>query len=107
MNPASSRSRRTTARQRAKLLLAFDRSGLSAAAFAREHRINYTTFCGWRQQRDKSRAPNFVQVELPQPSTSEDLIVEIGAGVRLRIGSASQIPLAAALLVRMGREAAC
>ena len=107
MNPASTPSRRTTASQRAKLLSAFDRSGLSAAAFAREHRINYTTFCCWRQQRDKSRAPNFVRVELPPPDTSEDLIVEIGGAVRLRIGSASQIPLAAALLIRMGKEAAC
>ena len=107
MNHATPRSRRTNATERAKLLSAFDRSGLSAAAFARKHQINYTTFCGWRQRRDKSRAPDFVQVELLEPGAVEDLIVEIGGDIRLRIGSAHQIALAAALLVRMGKEAAC
>ncbi len=108
MNRATPRrSRRTTARQRATLLAAFDRSGLSAAAFTRKHRINYTTFCGWRQRRDKSRAPDFIQVELPEPGASPDLIVEIGADIRLRIGSAKQIALAAALLGRIGKETAC
>lgn len=100
-------SRRTSAGQRSKLLAAFDRSGLSAAAFAREHQISYTTFCGWRQRRDKTRAPDFIQVELPEPGASDDLIVEIGADIRLRIGSDSQIALAAALLARMGKETAC
>jgi hypothetical protein len=100
-------SRRTTVRQRAKLLAAFDRSGLSAAAFARQHQINYTTFCGWRQRRDKTRAPAFVQVELPESGALEDLIVEIGPDLRLRIGSSHQVALAVALLARMRKEAAC
>ena len=104
LSPAS---RRTTARQRAKLLAAFDRSGLSAAAFARKHQINYTTFCGWRQRRDKTRAPDFIQVELPEPGASDELIVEIGADIRLRIGSTHQSALAAALLGRMRKEIAC
>jgi hypothetical protein len=107
MNRTSGSSRRTTARQRAKLLNAFDRSGLSAAAFARKHQIHYTTFCGWRQRRDKTRAPDFIQVELPGPGAGDELIVEIGTDVRLRIGSIHQIALAAALLGRMGKETAC
>ena len=107
MNRATPSGRRTTARQRAKLLAAFDRSGLSAAAFARKHQINYTTFCGWRQRRDKTRAPDFIQVELPEPGAANDLMVEIGADIRLRIGSAHQIALAAALLARMHKESAC
>lgn len=105
--PTALRSRRRTSSERAKLLSDFDRSGLSAAAFARKHQINYTTFCGWRQRRDKSRAPDFIQVELPERGASDDLMVEIGADIRLRIGSASQIALAAALLVRMRKETAC
>ncbi len=107
MNRATPSGRRTTAQQRAQLLAAFDRSGLSAAAFARKHQISYTTFCGWRQRRDKTRTPDFVQVELPEPGASGDLIVEIGADIRLRISSASQIALAAALLGRMCKESAC
>jgi len=38
--------RRIQADRRAQLLVAFDRSGLSAAAFARQHGLNYTTFKG-------------------------------------------------------------
>ena len=108
MNHASAfRSRRTTSSERAKLLNAFDRSGLSAAAFARERQINYTTFCGWRQRREKAHAPEFIEVELPEPGVAADLVLEVGAKIRLRISSADQIPLAAALLGRLAQEAAC
>lgn len=64
------RSPRTDAAQRAQVLVAFDRSGLSAAAFARQQGLNYTTFCGWRQRRAKANpSPAFVQVELaPAPT---------------------------------------
>jgi hypothetical protein len=104
----SSSWRRTSARKRAKLLAAFDRSGLSAAAFARKHRINYTTFCGWRQRRDKSPpATEFVQVELPPTPGLTDLVVEIGAEIRLRISSPTQLELAATLLRRLTKEEAC
>jgi hypothetical protein len=54
----------TDPKRRAQLLAAFDRSGLTAAAFARRHGIQYTTFCGWRHRRAKA-SPGFVQVELP------------------------------------------
>lgn len=104
---SSTHTRRTTARERAKLLAAFDRSGLSAAAFAREEQINYTTFCGWRQRRDKAPAPEFIEVEMPAPGVASDLVVEVGAKVRLRISSADQIPLATALLTQLAGEEAC
>jgi len=66
---ARCRHKRTDATRRARLLAAFDRSGLSAVAFARQHGLNYTTFCGWRQRRVKTkRSPGFVQVELPTPT---------------------------------------
>jgi|GEM_PF-1328248 len=108
------RNRRTTSSERAELLRAFDRSVLSAAAFARQEQINYTTFCGWRQRRATSAAasgsPQFVEVELPPSSapSSSSLVVEVGAKIRLRICSADQVPLAAALLNQLtGREEAC
>ena len=114
MNRATSLpSRRTTLSERAKLLRAFDRSGLSGAAFAREHQINYTTFCGWRQRRDRAAgspgAPQFVEVELPSAVTASlsSLIVEVGAKIRLRISSADQVPLAAALLTQLAGEETC
>jgi hypothetical protein len=106
-------SRRTTSSQRAELLRAFDRSGLSAADFARKHRINYTTFCGWRHRRAKAAgsagAPAFVEVELPPPAVpASGLVVEVGAQIRLRVSHAEQVPWAAALLNQLARqEEAC
>jgi len=41
------RAPRTDAARRAQLLAAYDRSGLSAADFASQQRVHYTTFCGW------------------------------------------------------------
>jgi hypothetical protein len=60
----SPRTGRTTADERAKLLAAFERSGLSAAAFARKHHLNYTTFCGWRDRRDQApSSPKFLKLD--------------------------------------------
>jgi hypothetical protein len=59
------RAPRTDAARRVQLLAAFDRSGLSAADFARQQGIHYTTFSGWRQRRGRGQPrPAFVQVEL-------------------------------------------
>ena len=107
-----SRARRSAAAQRAQLLTAFDRSGLSAAAFARRHQLRYTTFCNWRQRRDRAAvAPSFVQVELPaEPvaaATGTALIVELGRYARLRIESPAQIALAAALLQQLNAARPC
>jgi hypothetical protein len=101
-------SRRKDAARRTRLLAAFDRSGVSAAAFAREHKINYTTFCGWRQRRDKARAlPGFVQIELPSAAAPVELTIELGAQSRLRINSADQIALAARLIQTLKSPSAC
>jgi len=71
---------------------------MSAAAFARQRKINYTTFCGWRQQRRVAESPQFVQVEVSPSAVSAELVIELGPQARLRIGAASQIALAAQLL---------
>ena len=97
------RAPRTDAARRAQLLAAFDRSGLSAADFARQHGVHYTTFCGWRRRRDQAKAPPaFVQVELAPPAPVSELVMEVGLA-RLRLASPAQIPLAARLL-QMLRE---
>jgi transposase-like protein len=93
------RARRTDAARRAQLLAAFERSGLSAAAFARQHGLRYTTFCGWRQRRTQAKTVSaFVQVELAAAPAASGLVLELGDRARLRIESASQLPLAAQLL---------
>lgn len=104
----SHRTRRTNVAERARLLAAYDRSGLSAASFARQHRIHYTTFCGWRARRSKTNPePAFVQVELTAPVTADGLIVELGGNARLRIESSGQIALAAQLLQRLNAARPC
>jgi hypothetical protein len=99
---------RRAAGQRAQLLAAFDRSGLSAAAFARQHDLNYTTFCGWRQRRDKTpAAPAFVEVELPACAAPVELLIELGGPARMRLHSAGQIELAAHLLHTLNARTSC
>lgn len=104
-----SRARRSTATERAQLLAAFDRSGLSSAAFARKHHLNYTTFCGWRQRRSPvAAAPAFVEVEVPPPPAPPvELLIELGGSARLRVASASQLELAARLIQTLNACAAC
>jgi hypothetical protein len=93
------RAPRTDAARRAQLLTTFDRSGLSAADFARRQGVHYTTFCGWRQRRDRGQSsPGFVQVEIPEATPPEELVIEWGGTARLRLTSEAQIPLAARLL---------
>jgi hypothetical protein len=99
---------RTSAAQRSKWLAAFDRSGLSAAAFVRQHGLQYTTFCGWRQRRTKSKSsPGFVQVELtPAPATT-GLLIELGVQARMRVTSVDQIALAAQLIQHLNAKSSC
>ncbi|MBE0540965.1 MAG: hypothetical protein IH623_06240 [Verrucomicrobia bacterium] len=103
------RGARTRAARRAKLLVAFDRSGLSAAAFARQHGLTYTTFCGWRHRRAKAKpSPSFVQVELatcaPVPA---ELVIELDGRARMRVRSAAQIELAVRLLRALNPTTSC
>jgi transposase-like protein len=87
VSPRRRRAARTDAAQRAQLLAAFDRSGLFAADFARQHGVHYTTLSGWRQRRDRAKAaPAFVQVELASPTAPSELVIEMSAA-RLRLVS--------------------
>ena len=71
---------RTPSSRRTQLLAAFNRSGLSAAAFARQQGIGYTIFSGWRHRRAKTKAsPAFIEVELPGPAAAVELLIEVGA----------------------------
>jgi hypothetical protein len=92
---------RTTSAQRAELLTAYHRSGLSAAAFARQQGLHYTTFCGWRAKSTRP-SPGFVQVE-PTAPVSAALVVELGGGARLQLHEASQLELAVQLLAKLQR----
>ena len=102
------RAPRTDPARRTQLVAAFDRSKLSAATFARQHGIHYTTFCGWRRRRDQAKAsPAFVQVDLPEPAPPVELVIELGATARLRVTTDAQIPLAARLLQTLDPKSPC
>ena len=103
-----SRSRRTDAVERAQLLSAFDRSGLSAAAFARQHKLNYTPFCGWRRQRTQSPTPPaFVELEVTPATPPAELVIELGSHAAMRIECPGQIALAAQLLQHLNASRPC
>lgn len=94
--------------RRAKLLAAFERSGLSAAAFARQQGLNYTTFCGWRHRRAQAKAsPGFVQVEVASAPDPVELVIELSARARMRLTSAGQIELATRLLQALNATTPC
>ena len=81
--------------RRTQLLAQFDRSGLSAAAFARRRGLRYSTFCGWRQRQTKAGpGSGFVQVELPCSDPPAGLVIELGPSARMRLTDAHSIALA-------------
>lgn len=89
-------------------MAAFDRSGLSATAFARQHGLTYTTFCGWRHLRARTKpSPRFVQVELPATTAPAQLVVELGAHARLRLTCPGQLDLAARLIQALNHATPC
>jgi len=102
------RRHRTPPSRRSQLLAAFDCSGLSAAAFARQQGIGYTTFCGWRHRRARVKAiPAFVEVEVPGPAAAVELLIEVGPHARLRLTSAAQMELAARFLHHFNALTSC
>jgi len=97
------KGRKVGAERRERLLSRFERSGMSAAAFAKKHSINYTTFCGWRQRAraEQCSKPQLVEVEL-EPAQDRGVEIELGGGCRLRLERREQAGLAAALLRELG-----
>jgi len=76
-------TRRTT-EERRRIVEHWQRSGLSAAAFARANGLAVSTLDRWRAMVAKSPAPNvsFVRLEVARPVAP--LVVEVG-GARIRL----------------------
>jgi hypothetical protein len=112
------------------LLDEFERSGISAMAFAKMAGINYATFANWRQKRRKARErpeglsenaaamgktletnrpmrlfEAFVEHGSGAGARSAGLTVELPAGARLVVESPIQARLAAELLVSLEQSA--
>lgn len=74
----------------------FERSGSTAAAFCRQHRLAYQTFLGWRRElaatTEASAAPEFVELEAapreagPTEAGGQVMVeLVLGGGMVLRI----------------------
>ena len=95
---------RTSKQQRRVILAEFERSGVSAAQFARRTGLKYSTFAAWvhrhrRRKRLEAKSPvrllEAVVASAPVPSILE---VQLPGGARLEVRDASQVPLLAALV---------
>jgi hypothetical protein len=121
---------RTPVERREALLEEFERSGISAMAFAKMAGINYATFANWRQKRRKARglresvsedaAAMGKTVETNRPmrlfeafvehgsgagARCAGLTIELPAGARLVVESPVQVRLAAELLALLQQSA--
>jgi hypothetical protein len=114
---------RTPVERREALLDEFERSGLGGPKFAALVGVKYQTFAGWVHERRKKGlvAPAAMPLRLVEAVVSAEpkkqsgvagtaasiLQVHLGGGVRLEIGDAAQVKLAAALLKALGQERSC
>jgi transposase-like protein len=95
---------RTSKEQRRVILAEFERSGMSAVAFAQRTGLKYSTFAAWVQRYRRTKRPmrksplRLLEAVATQPAPVVPLQVQLPAGARLEISEASQIPLAVALL---------
>lgn len=95
---------RTTQEQRRLILAEFDRSGMSAAQFARRTGLKYSTFALWvarhrRPRRPARQAPvRLLEAVLTPDTPAPALTVWLPGGARLEIREGGQVPLAAALV---------
>lgn len=96
---------RVSKEQRRVILAEFERSGVSAARFAKLTGLKYSTLAGWLQRYRRTKPPPprarkvrllEAVVERAQPSMA--LVLHLPGGARVEIADASQAVLAAALV---------
>ena len=114
---------RVPAERREALLDEFERSGASAARFARLAGINYQTFAGWVQKRRQSRATASspvgeggcgagggplrlfqALVDDHGAARGSGLVVELPGGSRIILGSPLELELAAELVALIAQR---
>jgi transposase-like protein len=101
---------RATPERRAAILAEFERSGVSAAQFARLAGINYSTFAQWVQKhrrrqasprrvvpRPSARGLQLVEAVVASTAGGAPLVVQLPGGVRAELAAERQVPLVVAL----------
>lgn len=97
---------RVSKEQQRLILAEFERSGISAAEFAKRNGIKYPTFAGWvqchRRTNPKERLPGMrlleAVVEQPRRGGQLPLTLQLPGGARMEIHNPHQAALAADLL---------
>jgi transposase-like protein len=111
---------RTPPERREAMLAEYDRSGMTGAQFAKFVGVRYSTLMYWLQRRRKE-ACRGEQVTTPGQShprwlearvegevpNSENVVVDMGGGIRMLVGNRTQAALAGELLRAMGLGRGC
>jgi transposase-like protein len=111
---------RTPPEKREAMLAEYDRSGMTGAQFARFVGVRYSTLMYWLQKRRKETGqseegatlgndhPRWLEARVEgEVAKSENLVVEMGGGVRMFVGNRTQAALAGELLRAMGLSRGC
>jgi len=100
---------RTSKDQRRVILAEFERSGMSAAEFARRTGLKYSPFALWVQRYRRTKRParkapvRLLEAVLTTAAPATMLTVLLPGGARLEVREAGQVPLAAALVHALGK----
>ena len=109
---------RTPPEKREVLLAEYDRSGMTGAQFARFVGVRYSTLMYWLQRRrrrpdrrangnSEAGSSHWLEARGRLNFQSENIVVEIGGGVRMVVGNRAQAALAGELLRAMGLVRGC
>ena len=104
--------------KREAMLTEYDRSGMTGAQFARFVGVRYSTLMYWLQKRRKEAGRGEPSEPIARPGhprwlearmegECENLVVEVGGGVRMLVGSRTQAVLAGEVLRAMGLVRGC
>jgi transposase-like protein len=106
--------------KREALLAEYERSGMTGAQFARFVGVRYSTLMYWLQKRRREAGqgeqaassrkdhPRWLEARVEgEVPKSENLVVEMGGGVRMLVGSRRQAGLAGEVLRAMGLVRGC
>jgi lambda repressor-like predicted transcriptional regulator len=89
---------RTSKGQRRTILAEFERSGMSAAQFAKRTGLKYSTLAGWLQRARRLRLLEAVVESTAGTVAGATLVLELPGGVRLALADERQAALAAVLV---------
>lgn len=106
----------TPREKRAEIVAAYESTSMTGRQFAAYCGVKYSTLMCWaKRYRKKKRSActevtlgrKWVEAVVEEKASAEELHVEIGTGVRLRVGSLRQAALAAEILRMMEVAGRC